>query len=116
MSICHLNGTESLAGILESDERDRPGIILIGSSSCPPYVNLQPRIQALAQSMPQFVFYDFTVDHREPSDRKQKLARIIMDWQINPLLSQVLLPSSGKPQTISTNNIERIKKELHRLY
>lgn len=116
MSVCHLEALTSLTEVLESDERARPGIILIGSSSCPPYLDLQPRIEALAQAMPQFAFYDFTVDHGERPIRNPELAEVIAQWQINPLLSQVLLPSTGKPQTISTDKVERIRKALHRLY
>ncbi len=116
MNVCHLEGTESLVEVLEADERNRPGIILIGSSACVPYLNLRALLDALAQAMPQFAFYNFTVDEHKRSIPKHEMAQILADWKINPQLSQVLLPSSGKPHTISANKVEKIRKELKELY
>lgn len=116
MSVCHLEGFESLTEVLQSDERARPGMILIGSPSCRPFLDMQSRIEVLAEAMPQFAFYDFTVDHGERRVRNRQLAQLIAQWQINPVLSQVLLPSTGKPQTISTDKEKIIKKALRELY
>ena len=116
MSVCHLEALESLTEVLESDERDRPGVILIGSFSCPLYAHLQPRVEAMAHALPQFAFYDFVVHHGERPIQNRELARIIARWRINPLLSQILLPSIGTPHTISTSQPEKIRSALRRLY
>ena len=116
MCVHHLEELASLTEVLEIDERAKPGVILIGSFSCPLYVQLQSRIDAMAQSMPQFAFYDFIFEHGERPIRNRELAQIVDRWQINPQLSQVLLPSIGKPRTISAYRPEIIRSELRRLY
>lgn len=116
MGVCHLEGIASLTELLKSDERARPGIVLIGSFSCPLYVQLLSGIETMAQSMPQFAFYDFIFEPGEHRLHNPELATIISHWRTNRQLSQVMLPSIGKPYTISAYRPALIRSELRRLY
>ena len=62
MDVRHLKGLDALTRLLESDERDTPGMVLVGSSTCPRSLELQALIRKNAPAFPQFVFYEFDID------------------------------------------------------
>jgi len=115
MDMLRLTRLDSLTRLLETDERERPGLILIGSAASPHSFELRPYIQGLAAHMPQFAFYELDLDdYREPRQARA-LVRLLKAWRIDSP-SQVLLPSTCPPVTLHATRSEDISKALKHLY
>lgn len=113
MDTFRLSGLDSLKELLASDDRDRPGVILFESWAC---FELLPEIRRLANTLPQFAFYEFNVDDYSDPGQDKVLTRLLEEWKVTELPAQILLPSNSKPQTLRAKRVDDIEKALRRLY
>jgi len=116
VTIKALQGIDALIQLLETDEREQPGLVLVGSRSCPPCIKLHPLIVELAEQKPTFAFYDFNVDDYAAPELDQALTALFQRWQLQFLPSQILLPSSGRPEVICSSKLAVIEEKLSKLY
>ena len=115
MDVRHLDTVDSVETLLTTDERGKPGLMLVGCSSAPHPSSLFTHVRHLAARLPQFVFYELDLDdYRTPADAKA-LKRLLQDWQIDAP-AQVLLPSNHLPTTLHVTRCEAIDRALKRLY
>ncbi|MDR0278487.1 MAG: hypothetical protein LBJ37_11445 [Paucimonas sp.] len=115
MDVKRLDTVDSVETLLTTDERGKPGLMLVGCSSAPQPSALLSHVQHLAAMLPQFVFYELDLDdYRAPSDAKA-LKRLLQDWQIDAP-AQVLLPSNHLPTTLHVTRCQEIDRALKRLY
>jgi len=115
MDVLRLNGIDSLTRLLETVERDRPGLILVASATSPLSLDLRKELERLAIRMPQFLFYAFDTDDYSDPLQDQALSRLLEDWQIQPP-SQILLPSNRPPIPLHGLKSEEIRTALKDLY
>jgi len=115
MDVLRLNGLDSLIRLLETVERDRPGLILVGSATSPLSLELREDFHRLAGTLPQFVFYEFDTDACRTPGKDKVLARLLGTWQAEPPL-QVLLPSNRPPITLRALKSGEIRTALKDLY
>lgn len=117
MDVRCVKGLDALARLLETDERDTPGMILIGSATNPRSLELQAEIRRNALTYPQFVFYEFNIDDYSAPDHDLAITRLLGTVRANDLPAQILLPSNGcRPSVLNAVSLAGIKKALHRLY
>lgn len=117
MDVRRLKGIDALTRLLETDERDIPGMILVGSATNPRSLELQAEIRRNALTYPQFVFYEFNIDDYSAPDQDLAVTRLLSSVRADDLPAQILLPSSGcRPSVINAISLAGIKKALHRLY
>ncbi len=117
MDVRHLNGVDALARLLETDERDAPGLILVGSASDRLSCDLLEEVRRDTPIYPQFVFYQFDLDDYGSAEQDRTLSRLLDDIGIEKLPAQILLPSRGcRPSVINAVSMMAIRKALHLLY
>ncbi|MFJ4371849.1 hypothetical protein ACIP1T_04440 [Pseudomonas japonica] len=115
MDVRRLTSLDSLEALLNTDERERPGLILVGATTVPQTFALLPHIEDLADLLPQFVFYALDLDDYRTPRRAQALNRLLEALHIDAP-AQVLLPSNCPPVTLHATRDEEIDKALKRLY
>lgn len=116
MDVRQLKKIGNLTELLESDERNAPGMVLIGSATCPLSLDLQATIRQKAPELPQFVFYELNIDDYSDPDDDLTLTRLLSEWHADTLPAQILLPSKNRPSVINAVSLAGIKKALHLLY
>ncbi|OLS59295.1 hypothetical protein [Pseudomonas putida] len=116
MDVRCLKGLDSLTRLLETDERDTPGMILVGSTTCPLSLELQANIRARAPALPQFVFYELNIDDYSAPGQDLAVTRLLSEWQADGLPAQILLPSNRPPVAINKTSLGEICKALKDLY
>ncbi|MHA6193161.1 hypothetical protein ACX3YG_02095 [Pseudomonas wadenswilerensis] len=115
MDVWRLKTIGSVEDLLNTDERGRPGLMLVGSASAPQPPALLTHVQHLAALLPQFVFYELDLDDYRTPHQSMALNRLLQDWQID-VPAQVLLPSNCLPTALHATRCEEIDKALKRLY
>jgi|GEM_PF-2857996 len=116
MDTRRLKGIDALACLLESDERDTPGMILVSSATCPLSLELQALIRERAPAFPQFIFYEFDIDDYSATSQDVAVTRLLGNLRARDLPAQILLPSSSKPSVMNAISLAGIRKALHQLY
>lgn len=116
MDVRRLKGLDALTRLLECDERDTPGIVLVSSATCPLSLELQAQIRAKAPAFPQFVFYEFDIDDYSATSQDLAVTRLLGDLDARDLPAQILLPSSSRPSVMNAISLSGIRKALHLLY
>ncbi len=116
MDVRRLKGLDALTRLLECDERDTPGMVLLCSSTCPRSLELRAQIHEHAQTLPQFVFYEFDIDDYSAPAQDLAVTRLLDELHTGDLPAQILLPSSSRPSVVNAISLTGIRKALHQLY
>ncbi|MFW3897795.1 hypothetical protein [Pseudomonas bharatica] len=117
MDVRPLNGVDALARLLETDERDAPGMILVGSASDRLSCDLLEEVRRDTPIYPQFVFYQFDLDDYGSPEQDRTLSLLLDDIGIERLPAQILLPSRGcRPSVINAVSMMAIRRALRFLY
>ncbi|MGH8381878.1 hypothetical protein [Pseudomonas sp.] len=114
MEIHAVNGIAGLVPLLKPGNNQTPGVILVGSGTCPSCQTLHEEVKQATQPA-SFKLYAIDVDAYAEPALNIALRDILRPLGIEYLPSQILLPANGKPKVICKFNLPEIKQELAKL-
>lgn len=107
---------DAFEDLLDADERVRPGVIFVGSTSCPSCERMRPLYQRLARWLQAFDFYELNVDDFAEPAWDGWLTALFRDLELQYIPAQILLPSIGAPQVVMIKTPADFRQVLDTLY